>query len=453
MLAHRKSTLNGRRVIKMKVIGIRREDKNRFERRTPLIPRHVKELREKYGIRVLVQPSAIRVFSDDEYRNAGAIISEDLTPADIIFAVKEIPEDLILPKKVYIYFSHTTKCQPYNMAKLKKIIENRCTLIDYEKITDENHKRLIFFGKHAGLAGMIETLWALGKRLAWKGIITPFTKIKHAYEYEDLAHAKSELAKIAHEIKERGLPSEIKPLIIGITGYGNVSHGALEILDIFPTKEIPAEKLAELVENNELNEDVIYKVILRHEHQVRHKNSKKPFDKYHYYANPHEYDPILSQYLPYLTVLVNGIYWEPKFPRLVTIEEIKQLHRQPNFRLEIIGDITCDINGSIELTVKPTTPDNPVYVFNPDTETVTDGYEGDGIVIMAVDNLPAEISKDASIFFSNALVKFVPELVNTDFSVSFENLDISEPIKKAIIVYNGKLTPQYQYLKDCLSYA
>src|SRR5579884_463700 len=158
-------------------VGLRREDKNEWERRVPLTPGHVRKLTEQ-GIAVYVQPSTIRIFKDEEYRQAGATIQEDLSPCTAVFAVKEIPADFFRRAGVYMFFSHTFKGQPYNMPMLRKIIEQRATLIDYEKVTDEQNRRLIFFGNYAGTAGMFETFFTLGKRLAWEGISTPFADLK-----------------------------------------------------------------------------------------------------------------------------------------------------------------------------------------------------------------------------------------------------------------------------------
>ncbi len=179
-------------------IGIRREDKSRWERRVPVTPEDARELKEEHGIEVWVQPSSIRVFSEEEFTQAGATVQEDLSPCPVIFAVKEMPLDFFEPGKTYVFFAHVIKGQPYNMPMLKKMLELGCNLIDYEKVTDEKGRRLIFFGRHAGIAGMIETLWALGQRLDWEGIPNPFTQLKHTYQYKDLAEAK--------EAQSRGPP-------------------------------------------------------------------------------------------------------------------------------------------------------------------------------------------------------------------------------------------------------
>jgi saccharopine dehydrogenase (NAD+, L-lysine-forming) len=162
--------------------GIRLEDKNEWERRTPLIPAHVKELREKHGLEVYVQSSPIRAFGHQEYEQAGARIVEDLTACPLILAIKEIPPQLFEKDKTYVFFSHTIKGQAFNMPMLQRLLDLGCQLIDYEKIVDERGRRQVFFGNYAGLAGMIDTLWALGQRLAWEKIDTPFSHLRPARE-------------------------------------------------------------------------------------------------------------------------------------------------------------------------------------------------------------------------------------------------------------------------------
>jgi len=167
----------------IKSIGIRREDKNEWERRVPLVPSDVSELHEKHGIRTIIQPSEIRIFSDEEYRKAGAEVSEDLQAADAVFAVKEIPLHLLEHGQTYLFFSHTIKGQPYNMKMLKRLMELECNLIDYELIAGKKNNRLITFSRYAGLAGLIETLHAFGRKMKLNGYATPFTKIQQAYQY------------------------------------------------------------------------------------------------------------------------------------------------------------------------------------------------------------------------------------------------------------------------------
>jgi len=432
-------------------IGIRREDKNKWERRVPLIPKHVKELIESHAIEVYLQPSPIRIFSEDEYIQAGAKIQEDLSECPIIFAVKEIPLDFFQPQKTYVFFSHTIKGQKHNMSMLKKMMELGCNLIDYEKVTDEEGRRLIFFGRHAGLAGMIDTLWALGKRLTWEGIPNPFTKIRNAYKYDTLAEAKESISQVGEKIKTDGLPELLTPLIFGVTGYGHVSTGTQEILDLLPFEQISPEEIFPLVKRSDFSRNHIYKVVFKEEHMVEPISQTNHFDLHDYYDHPEKYRSRFESYIPHLTVLVNCIYWDERYPRLVTKKFLKKLFDEgENPRLRIIGDISCDIEGSIECTVKGTQPDNPVYVYNPIEEQEIDGYEGEGVVILAVDNLPCEISRKASIDFSQVLKPFVPQIAKTDFSVNFDECTLPPSIKNAVIVYHGELTPDYRYMRNFL---
>jgi len=433
-------------------IGIRREDKNRWERRTPLIPEHVKELIQQHSIQVYLQPSSIRIFSDEEYIQAGARIQEDLSGCPMIFAVKEIPLDFFQSGKSYVFFSHTIKGQKHNMPMLKRMLKLGCNLIDYEKVVDERGRRLIFFGRHAGLAGMIDTLWALGKRLTWERIPNPFDHIRNAYKYENLKEAKQNISLVGERIKKEGLPQQLIPLIFGITGYGNVSTGAQEILDLLPFKEVSPEKISSLVEQAHPSKNHVYKVVFKEEHMVEPVSSTHGFDLQDYYRHPERYRSRFENYLRHLTVLVNCIYWDERYPRLVTRRFLKELYREgENPRLKVIGDISCDIEGSIECTIKVTEPDNPVYVYHPLGDKATDGYEGEGVVILAVDNLPCEIPREASIDFSRALKPFIPQMVKADYSADFDRCALPPSIKKAVIVYHGELTPDYQYLRNFLS--
>ncbi len=188
-----------------KRIGIRREDRSPWERRVPLIPEHVKELSEKHGIKFWVQSSKIRIFSDEDYLHVDAKVEDSLSHCPIIFAVKEIPVHLIEHGKVYIFFSHTTKGQKHNMPMLKKMIDEKCTLIDYEKILDEKGQRLVFFGTQAGQAGMVDSLWAYGQKLKIEGIETQFSMLRQSYEYLSLKEAKEKIKKIGKSINDEGL--------------------------------------------------------------------------------------------------------------------------------------------------------------------------------------------------------------------------------------------------------
>jgi alpha-aminoadipic semialdehyde synthase len=432
------------------IIGIRRADKNKWEKRTPLIPEDVKYLKEKFGIQTLIQPSTIRAYTNDQYLNVGAEVVEDIQEANTIFAVKEIPLHFYRKGKTYIFFSHTIKGQAYNMPLLKKMMELKCNLIDYERIVDESNRRLIFFGKYAGIAGMVETLHALGQKLKLKGYNTPFEKIKQAYQYDTIEEAKDVLVSIGNEIKSDGIPKELQPLVVGFAGYGNVSKGAQEILDILPVKELKPDELVNL---NHFSKDELsinlFKVVFKEEDLAKPKTGN--FNLQDYYDHPENYESKFEEYLSNLSVIVNCIYWTDRYPRLVTKNYLMtDAEKTSTQRLIVIGDISVDINGAIEITHKATDPGNAFFTYYQSSDTFEDGVQKNGITIMAVDNLPCEFPKESSKEFSSVLKNFVPEIVKQDFNKPFEELSLSHPIKKALILQNGELTKDYLYLKKYL---
>lgn len=437
-------------MIQSKRIGIRREDMYQWERRVPLVPQDAQELSHKHRIEVFVESSAKRIFTEAEYWRAGIKVVESLTDCPIILGIKEIPIPVLEEGKTYVFFSHTIKGQPHNMPMLRRILELRSTLIDYEKVTDEDGRRLIFFGNYAGLAGMLDTLWAFGERLAWEGIENPFQEVDRAIDYPDLDAAKAALRKVSERIATEGLPRAIAPLVVGFAGYGNVSRGAQEILDLLPVRETsPQELLA--VSKKRTSDRVVYKVVFKEEDMVEPVEPGKGFLLEEYYRHPERYRGVFRRYLPHLDILVNGIYWEPIYPRLVTKEEVRKMVRKGRPRLRVIGDISCDVEGAIECTVKATEPDNPVYVYDPIGDRVTDGVAGDGPVILAVEILPTELPREASTYFSGVLKEHIPPLVQADFDADFDHCELSSPLKRAVIVYRGELAPNYRYLEKFLA--
>lgn len=425
-------------------IGIRREDKNEWERRTPLTPTEVRTLTDK-GYRFIVQPQANRAFSDEEFRTAGAVIDDDLSPCDDILAVKEIPAQLLLPKKTYLFFSHTNKGQPQNMAMLRRLLELSCTLIDYEFIVDETGRRLVFFGYYAGIAGMIETLYALGRRLMGENLLTPFAEIEQPYRYASIDAMKAHLRRIGDVIRERSLPPQLRPLVCGFVGYGNVSRGAQEMLDLLPVVEVTPEQLPNLPAGNGR---VLYKTVF-HERHTLQPVDERSFDLNDYRKNPQHYRTAFARYLPYLTLLVNGVYWDDRYPRLLTKIDLQR--QWPNTPLRVIGDISCDVTGAVEMTARTTTPSAPFFVYDPLQNRVDSDPQAPGVAVMAVDNLPGEVAREASAAFSSALAPWLPALLTADLTGDWPSCNLPSALKQAVMVFHGRLTPNFAYLQKYLS--
>lgn len=415
-------------------LGIRRENKGRWERRAPLTPQHVEELVHQHGVSVAVQPSEVRIFGEDDYRSAGAEIREDLSGCRVILGIKEVPPEHIVPGRAHLAFFHVIKGQRWNMGQVRRALDAGSTLIDYEPIVDRHGRRLLFFGRHAGYAGMIDALWALGRRLRAEGVETPLTAVRQAKDYDHLETALDHLASdVGRRIRNEGLPEALRPLVIGFTGGGNVSQGAQEVLQRLPVVEVHPDELPELEGRSERSRGTIYKVVFRRDQRTD-----------------------FARHLPFLTVLVNGIFWGARDPRLVTWDDLEDLWSRHEGRgdggprLRVIADLSCDVEGSIEATVEQTDPDEPVFVADPFTRETPYGVEGRGPVILAVGNLPAELPRDASEHFGDRLFPFAVRLAAADFTPPFDALELPEPVRRAVITHRGELTPGYRDLADFL---
>ncbi len=432
--------------------GIRREDINKWEKRVPLIPSHARELADRFPVEFRVQPSAIRIFTDDDYRLAGIPIEEGLSPCPIILALKEIPIELIEKGKTYLFFSHTAKGQAQNMPMLRKMMDQGCTVIDYEKMVDEKGRRVLYFGNYAGHAGMIDTLWALGRRLDVEGIANPFSLLKPTHHYKSLVDAKEEVGKLAWKIVKQGPPRELGPVVFGFLGYGHVSLGAQEVFDILPAETVHPADIPRLFRDGQREHKNLYKAVFHEEDMVRPIDPGRSFDLQDFYTHPEAYRPVTEDLVPYLTAVVNGIYWTPKFPKYITKPFLKKLYGGPaKPRLRVIGDITCDINGSIESTVQATDSADPVYVYDPFQDKALFGFEGTGPVVLAVYNLPAELPLESSTYFSGKLKEYIPALVQARFDRPFAECGLPDVLRRAVIVYRGGLAPDYAYLAEFVS--
>jgi alpha-aminoadipic semialdehyde synthase len=298
---------------------------------------------------------------------------------------------------------------------------------------------------------MISSLWSLGQRLEAEGMTTPLAGLEQARQYSGLDEARRAIHAAGERIAADGLPPELCPFIIGITGYGHVAGGAQEILAELPTVEIGPDDVATLAGAPGASNRVLYRVTYREEDLVEPIDQGMRFDLQDYYRRPERYRSRFEAHLPHLGMLINCNYWDERYPRLLPLASLERLlEQQEQPRLKVIGDLACDIHGSIECTVRATEPGDPVYVYDPVTRRATSGFTGRGPVVLAVDILPAELPRDASAEFSTALEPFVEALATADLSVSFDRLELPPEIRGAIITHRGRLTRPYEYLEQYL---
>ncbi|KMT03434.1 hypothetical protein BVRB_8g191190 [Beta vulgaris subsp. vulgaris] len=437
------------------VVGILSETCNKWERRAPLTPAHCARLlhsgKGNAGVaRIIVQPSTKRIYHDALYEEVGCEVSEDLTDCGLIVGVKQPKLEMILPDRGYAFFSHTHKAQKENMPLLDKILAERATLYDYELIVGDHGKRLLAFGIYAGRAGMVDFLHGLGQRYLSYGYSTPFLSLGSSYMYPSLAAAKAAVISVGEEISTLGLPSGICPLVFVFTGAGNVSQGAQEIFKLLPHTFVDPSRLPELFETagsqNQHSRVMkrnyqVYGCVVTSKDMVESKDPNRTFNKADYYSHPEHYTPIFHEKIaPYASVIVNCMYWEHRFPRLLTN---KQLQDIMNKRCPLVGiaDITCDIGGSIEFVNQATTIDSPFFRFDPSMESYHDDMEGSGVICSAVDILPTEFAKEASQHFGNILSQFIGYLASTK-----DLMELPPHLKQACITHRGALTSLYEYI-------
>ncbi|EME27688.1 bifunctional lysine-ketoglutarate reductase / saccharopine dehyrdogenase [Galdieria sulphuraria] len=447
-------------------LGIIRETRSHWERRTPIVPDHVRKLVE-LGIKVYVQPSKLRIFPDEAYEEAGATVTEDLSVCGTILGVKQVSVASLLPQRTFCMFSHTIKAQPENMPLLDAVLERKVRLIDYEAIVEVSldpsegklpGKRLVAFGRFAGLAGTITFLRGLGERLLALRYNTAFLHMGSAYMYPDLETAKDAVIRVGRMIEERGLPKELCPFIFAVTGNGRVSQGVQEILTLLPCMKVNVEDLATL-SCSSVTEDMrrrIYYCVVTTEHMVTPVDSNMKFSKSDYYCNPSRYKPIFHEVVaPYVSVIVHGSYWDMSFCRLLTDNQLQSIvtlqSQQRKRKLIGICDITCDHEGAIESLKKFTSIEDPFYIYDPISKDCLDDLSSlpdRGILFHATDNLPAELAKESSEHFSNSLMSFLPKLAthvpNKSTELNFDDLPLE--LQRACIATNGKLTPHFSYI-------
>ncbi|TRZ19214.1 hypothetical protein HGM15179_007887 [Zosterops borbonicus] len=410
------------------------------------------------GYKVLVQPSNRRAIHEKEYIKAGAIIQEDISEASLIIGVKRPPEDKLIPKKNYAFFSHTIKAQEANMPLLDEILRQEIRLFDYEKMVDHKGMRVVAFGKWAGVAGMINILHGLGLRFLALGHHTPFMHIGMAHNYRNSSQAVQAVRDAGYEISLGLMPKSVGPLTFVFTGTGNVSKGAQEMFSALPCEFVEPHELKEVSRSGDLRK-VYGTVLSRHHHLVRKRDGQ--YDPADYDKHPENY---ISRFhidvAPYTTCLINGIYWEQNTPRLLSRQDAQKLlvpiksaagamdgcPELPH-RLLAICDISADTGGSIEFMTECTTIDNPFCMYDADQHITHDSVEGSGILMCSIDNLPAQLPIEATEYFGDMLFPYIEEMLLSEGSEPLEKQKYSSVVRDAVIASNGSLTPKYQYIQ------
>jgi len=395
-------------------LGIIREGKVPPDFRVPLTPEQCKLVQIKFpNVEVIVQPSPIRTFSDQAYIDQGITVQEDMSDCDILMGVKEVKPELLIANKKYMFFSHTIKKQPYNRGLLQTILEKKIQLLDYEVMKSKQGKRLIGFGRYAGIVGSYNGFRTYGLK---HNLFT----LKAAHECEDRVELEAELKKVV-------LPADTK---IVLTGFGRVGYGAREILDLLPIMEVSPEEFL----HEEFTEPVF--THLEVDDYFARKDGSD-FDKKHFYAKGGEYKSIFPQYLHKANMYIACHFWASTSPFIVTREDLQDAA----LKTTVIADVSCDVDGPVASTIRPSTIADPIYGYNPATGQEADFANPGIIAVMAVDNLPCELPKDASEDFGNELMKHIFPALFTE--------DPDNIIGRASeTTLNGELSEFFTYLSD-----
>lgn len=393
--------------------AIIKERKNPPDRRVVFSPEMLSLAREQNPeATFVVESSDIRVFSDEAYINAGFKVTKDVSDADVMLGVKEVPIEYLIPNKKYFYFSHTIKKQPYNRKLLQAMLDKNIEMYDHEVIIKKNGARLIGFGRYAGLVGAYNGFRLLGLR----DKLFELPKVEHL---ADLAEVKRELDKIT-----------IPNIKICLSGTGKVAKGAKEILDHLQITEVTDQEYL-----TQQFDKPVYCLIDVTEYNKR--TDGKPMDKFAFYKDPSGYESDFMKYAQVTDYFIAGHFYGDGAPYLFTRKDAKH----PDFNISIVADISCDIDGPVASTIRPSTIAEPFYAYDPQTESeVAVGTLG-SIAVMAVDNLPCELPKDASEGFGEMFLKHVIP--------AFYNQDKDGILQRArMTTENGKLTQRYNYLQD-----
>ncbi|MCO6148677.1 NAD(P)-dependent oxidoreductase [Flavobacterium sp. NRK1] len=395
--------------------GIIKERKSPPDKRVVFSPDELVVLSEKYPeAEIKIEASDVRIFNDAEYASKGFQITNDVSDCDVLIGVKEVPVDYLIPHKKYIFFSHTIKKQPYNQKLLQAIIDKEIDLYDHETFVDGNGKRLIGFGKYAGNVGAYNCFRAFGIK----------------YELFNLPKAETfpDKAAIISKLKKLVLP----PVKIVLTGKGKVGSGAKEILDAMKIKEVSVENYF----SKNYNEPVYVNIDVEHYNK---RKDGKPFEKTDFYANPSEYVSDFERFTEASDIFIAGHFYGNGAPVILS----KEMLAAADNRIKVVADISCDVAGPIASTLRASTIAEPFYGYHPYEGREVDVHHPAAIVVMAVDNLPCELPKDASEGFGQMFLEHIMP--------AFFNGDKDGVLKRAQLTEGGKLTKRFSYLSDYIN--
>jgi alanine dehydrogenase len=397
-------------------IGVIKEGKVPPDKRVPLTPKQCHLVETIYpNVEVIVQPSHIRAYSDADYLAEGIKMSEDLSECEIILGVKEVNISDLIPNKKFLFFSHTLKKQPYNRGLLQAILDNKIQLIDYEALKNMSNKRIIGFGRYAGVVGCYNGLLTYG--------------LKHGLYELKAANKCADRKEVEVELKKVILPQNTK---IILTGFGRVGNGAREILELLPIKEVAPDEFL-----NQTFDFPVYTQLEVEEYYTRQDGSE--FIKREFYSNPELYKSDFKKYLSQSDMYIPCHYWSNKADYIITREDLKT----DDVRLSVVADISCDIDCAVACTIRPSKIADPIYGYDPITESEVDFKSKGAIAVMAVDNLPCELPLDASEDFGGELIKEVfPSLILDD-----KDLIIARGSETTLY---GELSEYFQYLESYL---
>ncbi len=394
----------------MLVIGLIREGKIPADNRVALVPSQCRWLLKNIDCKIYVQPSAHRCYTDDEFEQSGVIVQEDLSACNLLLGIKEVPADMLLPEKTYMFFSHTKKKQLYNQKLMHAMVDKKISLIDYECLEHADGQRIIGFGFFAGIVGAHNGIMAYGER-------TQQFKLGRVFKQRDYR-------ELIHTYFGLKLPN----IKIAVTGSGRVAHGILEIMNLMDVQE------AEHDEYLKREFDYPVYVHLKGASLYHHKKNKN-YTREDFHVHPKEYESLFLPYAANTDILMNGVYWDTGIPRLFEMNNMQQ----NNFRIQIIADITDDAGGSIPCNLGDCSMADPVYGVDKLTGKKTAPFINSSVDVMAVGNLPNELPRDASRFFGEQLIKYILNDILKGESAIIEN---------ATILKNGKLTTGFEYLSD-----